>query len=869
MNRYLGLMVMFSLAILVVSEVGSQEGKKGGAGKKKAQEPPMKRNATAPEALQTVPGFQVELLYTADPAIEGSWINLCKDHRGRLIVGGQRSQPVLRMTLKDGKVEKVETLSLPISETMGLLYAFDSLYVNGHGPKGFGLYRCRDTRNSDQYDDVQLLKEFRGAGEHGPHGVALGPDQRLYIMNGNHTDLPEGLAKDSPHRHWADDLFLPRQWDGNGHAVGRLAPGGYVLRTDAEGKKWELMLGGFRNAYDLAFNGDGELFTYDSDMEWDWGLPWYRPIRVNHCISGAEFGWRSGTGKWPDYYPDSLGAVVNIGVGSPTGVTSGLGAKFPAKYQKAIYVLDWTYGRLSAVHLKPQGAGYTAEWENFVAPKSLTSNAPKAPLNLTDAIIGDDGAMYFTVGGRNTQAALYRVSYVGPESTAPAPRENVEGAKERQVRRRLEACHGKEDAGAVAAAWPYLGSDDRALRYAARIALESQPVAAWQSLIAKEKNPRAALTALLALARVGPRESQAELLQVLDGIPLAKLAEEDRLLKLRVLQLSFVRQGSPSGTLVRKLVADLDAAYPLGSELVNRELLQLLVYLQAPRVVEKTLARMNHAHTQEDLLHSLFYLRSVPIGFWTLEQRREYLRYFKDRPNLPRNPDLVAWFAAANRPASDGASFNNYLKNIFKEAVLNMSDAERKELADVLKAIDESGTPSYDIPPRSFVKSWKMDEVQPLLAKLDKGGRSFDKGRQAYLAAQCIKCHRLGTEGGSVGPDLTAISNRFSRRDILESILDPSKVLSEQYQNVTVTTAEGKLVTGRLMDESKDRLVLQPDPLSPERVEIARTRIEAVAPSKVSPMPNNLVDVLSAEEILDLLAYLEAAGQKNYRVFQK
>ncbi len=324
------------LAIICTAEVGSQGKKKADPPKKKAQQPPAQRTATAPELLQTLPGFKVELLHTAEPATEGSWINLCKDNQGRLIIGGQRNQPVLRATLKQGKVDKLEKLNLPLSETMGLLYAFDSLYVNGFGPGGFGLYRCRDTKHNDQYDDVQLLKVFRGAGEHGPHGVALGPDKQLYIMNGNHTDLPDTLAKDSPHQNWADDLFLPRQWDGNGHAVGRLAPGGYVLRTDPDGKKWELMLGGFRNAYDLAFNADGELFTFDSDMEWDWGLPWYRPIRVNHCISGAEFGWRSGTGKWPDTYADSLGAVVNIGVGSPTGLTNGIGAKFPEKYQKAL-----------------------------------------------------------------------------------------------------------------------------------------------------------------------------------------------------------------------------------------------------------------------------------------------------------------------------------------------------------------------------------------------------------------------------------------------------------------------------------------------------------------------------------------------------
>ena len=115
-----------------------------------------------------------------------------------------------------------------------------------------------------------------------------------------------------------------------------MAPGGFILRTDADGANWELVVAGFRNAYDIAFNADGELFTFDSDMEWDWGMPWYRPIRVNHCTSAAEFGWRSGTGKWPEYYPDSLPATVDIGIGSPTGVEFGTGSKFPLKYQKAL-----------------------------------------------------------------------------------------------------------------------------------------------------------------------------------------------------------------------------------------------------------------------------------------------------------------------------------------------------------------------------------------------------------------------------------------------------------------------------------------------------------------------------------------------------
>ena len=275
--------------------------------KKEQKKAPKKQDATPADALHTLPGFKVELLHTSDPATEGSWINMTKDPRGRLLIAGQRGQGNLRVTLVDGKVDKVEKLTLPISEVMGMLCAYDSLYLNGFGPQGFGLYRCKDTKGADQYDDLKFLKALNGAGDHGPHSIILGPDKMLYVLDGNHTPLPEGIAADSPHRNYQEDQLLPRQWDARGHATGILAPGGQVLRTDPDGKKWDLMLAGFRNAYDMAFNADGELFTFDSDMEWDWGMPWYRPTRVNHCTSGDRVRLAGGSGKWPDLlHADSL-----------------------------------------------------------------------------------------------------------------------------------------------------------------------------------------------------------------------------------------------------------------------------------------------------------------------------------------------------------------------------------------------------------------------------------------------------------------------------------------------------------------------------------------------------------------------------------
>src|SRR5438132_5187226 len=85
------------------------------------------------DKLEAVPNFKIEHVLKADPKVHGSWISLTKDHKGRLLLGGQRGQPITRLTLRDGRVEKEEDLKLPVSEAMGMLDAFDSLYVNGYG----------------------------------------------------------------------------------------------------------------------------------------------------------------------------------------------------------------------------------------------------------------------------------------------------------------------------------------------------------------------------------------------------------------------------------------------------------------------------------------------------------------------------------------------------------------------------------------------------------------------------------------------------------------------------------------------------------------------------------------------------------------
>jgi putative heme-binding domain-containing protein len=850
--------------------------------------------ATPAEQLTVLPGFKVELLHSAQ-AHEGSWICMTTDQKGRLIISPQRDdQKLLRITLtRNGQVGKIEPIPAPVKQAMGLCYAHDSLYVNGHGPSGTGLYRLIDANQNDSFDtnEVHFLKKMAGEGEHGYHAIVEGPDGMIYVMNGNHTKVPDGIAKDSPHQRYGEDLFLPRQWDANGHAVGILAPGGYVVRTDPEGKNWELLLAGFRNSYDFDFNSDGEIFTFDSDMEWDWGLPWYRPTRINHCVIGGEYGWRSGSSNEPEYYADTLPATVDIGIGSPTGVKFGTKSKFPEKYRKALFAMDWSYGRILAVHLDPQGASYTGKFENFVKGK---------PLNVADLEFGKDGAMYFITGGRGTQSGLYRVRYVGEakkpvSETAQARRARKaaerSGKKARELRHQLEAYHGKTNPSAIAIAWPHLNSPDRFIRHAARTAIESQDVALWKARALRETNTQAGLTALLALARCSERNTQSDLLTSLTKFRPDTLTNEQMLEKLRVYELSFARQGKPDTDLARQAREQLNQLYPSKNALFNRELSQLLVFLESPEVVTKTLGLLDRAQTQEEQIHYIFQLRNVRSG-WTLEQRQKYFNWFtrirqagKGEVTYPSGApynvwtnqaqavkshpaQLIQWFKDVGRDYGDGSSFAKFLVNIRKDAVAKLTSAERTALRPLIEESIDAPVwkPTMD---RKFVKEWSVDEIAPLLDQVS-SGRDFKSGKAAFNDAQCIACHKFGNEGGSVGPELTGVGSKYSRRDILESLLEPSKVVSDQFQNSIIIKKDGDDVSGRITDENDQRVIVLPNMLAPEvTVEVPVSEIAKREPSKLSPMPTGLLNNLERDEILDLLAYLEASGKAGAANFKK
>ncbi len=816
--------------------------------------------ATPVESLKVARGFKVELLYSVPKDQQGSWVSMCLDPKGRLIVSDQYGK-LYRITVPSvgsTAAPKIELLDVAIGSAQGLLYAFDSLYVMCAEQKyqGRGLYRLRDTQGKDQFDEVKLLRKLDGGGEHGPHAILLSPDGKsLTIVSGNQTKVTEISSSRVP-KVWSEDHLLPRLWDGNGFMKGVLAPGGWIAETDPEGRDWELIATGFRNEYDAAYNRDGELFTFDADMEWDLNTPWYRPTRVNHVVSGAEFGWRSGAGKWPAYYPDSLGAVVNVGPGSPTGVTFGYGAKFPAKYQEALYINDWSYGKLYAVHLQPAGSGYNGQLEEFISG---------SPLPLTDLVVNPaDGALYFTIGGRKTQSGLYRVTYAGADSTAPS-KGMKGGEKERAQRRRLESFHGHADPKAIAEAWPFLKSPDRNLRFAARIALEWQPVETWRERALAEKNPEASIQALIALSRVSHRDRfhskptdpapdavlQEKIFDALQRISWSRLNETHQIEWLRANALLFTRFGPPSQAIRSALLARVSPLYPARTRELNAELASFLVYLEAPDAAARLVAALNAAPSQEEQLDLARTIRVLKTG-WTPDLRRAYLNWFLK--------------AASFR---GGASLAGFLRDMKADAVATMSDAEKVQLADVLNAKPVVKKPLENLlAGRSTVQEWKVSDVTPALAT-GLRHRNFQKGHDLFGAVGCFNCHRFAGDGGAVGPDLTGIGGRFSPKDLLESIIEPSKEVSDQYAPIVITTKKGDTVTGRVANLNEEVMMIMEDMSAPgDFTNVRRSDIVKIEPSKISPMPEGLLNTLKQDEILDLMAFLLSRGDRNAPVFK-
>lgn len=353
-------------------------------------------------ARETLPGLRCpdgfEITQYADESLVPDAVRLALDPKGRIVVSGPGYIRVLADDDQDGRAERaLEFSNEPRNGAMGMLWEGDSLYYIGQG----GLRRLRDADGDGRADGPsELLRAVRASGEHDAHALRRGPDGWLYLLCGNNAGIDTS---------WAQLPTSPI----------KTPVAGCVVRFSPDLKASEIVADGFRNAYGMDFNDDGELFTYDSDNERCVSLPWYEPTRFYHVVAGGHHGWlspqRAGFWRLPSYAADVVTPIITLGRGSPTGVACYRGTQFPTAYRGGFFVLDWTFGRVEFLSLARSGSSYAARRERFLETVGENGFAP------TDVLVHPTtGELFISIGGRGTRGAVYRVRYIGASDTAAA-----------------------------------------------------------------------------------------------------------------------------------------------------------------------------------------------------------------------------------------------------------------------------------------------------------------------------------------------------------------------------------------------------------------------------------------------------------------
>ncbi|MCC6507919.1 MAG: c-type cytochrome, partial [Pirellulaceae bacterium] len=494
------------------------------------------------------------------------------------------------------------------------------------------------------------------------------------------------------------------------------------------------------------------------------------------------------------------------------------------------------------------------------------------PLNVTDVARGPDGAMYLITGGRKTQSSLYRISAKSDIGSRDVPTAIDAGQhamavaefarQQRSKRQQLEEVSRQRDRSRLEFVADALGDADPVVRQAARIALERLPKELWRNLalqpdtgatgnqrlfaqlaFAQAMQPSDVPTLLTYWLQYDPHRfdlaqtivwvRQCELMLGVDSPAVqARQGEVSRRLQ-SVWPMTTARHVAPEGT-----AADL-----------RIRLAQLLGQLHAESAMTVIARDLLTSPIQEERIAGLLAVRHQRTG-WTTAMRRLQLEALRDTSSM-----------------IGGQGLPTFLEGIKADTLATPTGAEKEDLKLLLQPA-QPAEQLEAVPVRPLVQKWQMKDLASLaestgLAQPATVDSKADRqrGEKIYREAQCIRCHRAGSIGRAVGPDLTYVGRRFSSRDLLESIVLPSRSVAENYRLDAVVTVDGTVHTGQIVvsgDYRSEKLLIQTDALRADSVvEIDKRDVEEHRQLERSPMPEGLLDHFSPAEIRDLLAYLQ------------
>src|SRR5262245_3027469 len=573
--------------------------------------------------LRAPDGFEVTEF--ADSSLANDIYTMTFDPKGRVVVAGRGYIRILLDKDGDGRADGAIDFAPGLKDgAMGLLWEGTSLFCTGDG----GLLRYRAGSDGRADGPPELIRKLKTGGEHAAHAVRRGPDGWLYVLCGNNTGIDATFAQLS-----SSPIRKP--------------VAGCVLRFSPDLKSSEIVADGFRNAYDMAFNGDGELFTFDSDNERCVALPWYEPTRFYHVLPGGHHGWLNPQfAQWwrlPPYLVDVTAPVATLGRGSPTGVVCYRHGQFPARYRGGFFLLDWTFGRIYFMALKRSGAGYFAQSEVFLQAVGDNGFAPTGA-----AVHPKTGDLYVCIGGRGTRGAVYRIRYPAglkdadkkvarwritprsldwrPELLKDVPRRaQADDALERvRALANLDRHRAQFDSDTIArvisANW---GHSERPVRQAAARLIAG--LSAAEAKVLGRQTRTALEQTTFALGRV-EQEREGALARCLEVVAPRKESPETRLAAVRVIQLALgdivgrlsegmVWEGysprrKPGRETAAKALAVLRRVFPTGDADLDREVSRTLAMLEdeEPDTLRKMVHRLTPSSDPLDDIHYLIVL---------------------------------------------------------------------------------------------------------------------------------------------------------------------------------------------------------------------------------------------------------------------
>ena len=257
---------------------------------------------------------------------------------------------------------------------------------------------------------------------------------------------------------------------------------------------------------------------------------------------------------------------------------------------------------------------------------------------------------------------------------------------------------------------------------------------------------------------------------------------------------------------------------------------------------------MTEAPPMEERLHIAQSLNWVEDG-WSDSQRKRYFELTVD----------------AIQNSRGGNGYQTFWKQTLDTARSGLSDVERQNLASIwapLETVEE--IPKAEGPGRIWTLDYLVDRISEGF-----GSRDYANGKRMYAAASCNACHGMGGEGGMVGPELSSIGQRFTVRDLLDSIIHPSRAIADQYQMMILSLENGETVTGRILSKDSRNAIVAHNAMNPtETRTIPIADISSLDSLPASTMPPDLLNALNEDEVLDLIAYLVAGGRADHALFK-